>query len=229
MPHLSSQVFHPLTCRLLPPLIPSSWLFWGRWGWWWWWSRGLNSTLNGVCVFLFVYVCMHICEVEVCEDMNCVCVCVWGVFGRWGMQGCEVGSFSSPDELAGICKRWITRQRESIIQREKKKKKEIGPCACGPRVPFPIQRVIFPKYRGEEKQPWRSEGGMMRSWKKEKERMNETAVYVYPHPALLTFFPPPFSRSPIKSRRQSAVWKCKRLLSGLQSAQMPLMMDECGI
>lgn len=152
--------------------------------------------------------------------MNCVCL------GRRGMQGCEVGSFSSPDELAGICKRWITRQPESIIQREKTKH---GPCACGPRVPFPIQRVIFPKCREEEKRS-SLEGPRVGWWgvggEKGREWMKPQYMCV---PHLLTFFPPSFSLSPIKSRRQSAVWKCKRLLSGLQSAQMPLMMDECGI
>lgn len=78
----------------------------------------------------------------------------------WGVQGCKVGSYPPPDELAGICTGWITRQRESIIQKDERKHR-----ACGPRVPFPIQGMIFPKmWRVREKnQPWRSEGGTMRS------------------------------------------------------------------
>lgn len=63
-----------------------------------------------------------------------------------GVQGCKVGSFQPPDELAGICTGWITRQRESIIQKRERKH-----CACGPRVPFPIQGTIFPKCGGLEK------------------------------------------------------------------------------
>jgi len=36
-------------------------------------------------------------------------------------------------------------------EKKKRKKKKHGSCAHGPRVPFPIQRVIFLKCRREEK------------------------------------------------------------------------------
>lgn len=105
-----------------------------------------------------------------------VWVCVVGWRGVW--RG-EVGCISFSDELAGICKRWITRQQESIIQGRKRKKKKHGSCDFGPRVPFPIQRVIFLKCRGKEKQPWRKESEMMRTGRKEKKE--RTTMCSYPH------------------------------------------------
>lgn len=161
-----------------------------------------------------------------------VCVrALSGCVGLWGLQGCEVGSFSFPDELAGICKRWITRQRESIIQRRKKeKKRNMDPVPVAPGSLFQF-RVIFLKCRREERRS--SLEGVRAGWWGLENKENEWNCYMcvcvcVSHSTLLTYFHP-FPLSPIKSKRQSAVWKCKRLLSGLQSTQMPLMMDECGI
>lgn len=164
--------------------------------------------------------------------MKCVCArALSGCVGLWGLQGCEVGSFSFPDELAGICKRWITRQRESIIQRRKKeKKRNMDPVPVAPGSLFQF-RVIFLKCRREERRS--SLEGVRAGWWGLENKENEWNCYMcvcvcVSHSTLLTYFHP-FPLSPIKSKRQSAVWKCKRLLSGLQSTQMPLMMDECGI
>lgn len=127
--------------------------------------HGLSQTWR--CAFLCVHAYMQFCKVR-CEIC---CVYVWAI---WSMQGCEVGSFSSPDVLAGICKRWITRQRESIIQRKEKKKNEtetLAPVAPGSLFQFRdwFSQNVEGKRR-EEKQPWRSEGGMMRSWGRKKRK-----------------------------------------------------------
>lgn len=77
----------------------------------------------------------------------CVCVCFQVCVGWRGMWRCEVGSIPSPDELAGICKQWITRQRESIIQRTR----ILRPW---PRGPFSNSESDFPKMsrgRGKER------------------------------------------------------------------------------
>ena len=76
---------------------------------------------------------------------RCVCVSAWKMWYRL-VRGRKVSSFPPPDELAGICTGWITRQRESIIQKKERKEH-----ACGPRVPFLIRGTILPKCGGLEK------------------------------------------------------------------------------
>lgn len=115
-----------------------------------------------------------------------------------GVQGYKVGSFPPPDELAGICTGWITRQRESIIQKKERKHR-----ACGPRVPFPIQGAIFPKCGRLEKRTslggarvgQRGVGGDM--------RLNFSPLWLPPD--------------------QIQEWKCRTLLWGCQGAQTPLL------
>lgn len=121
-----------------------------------------------------------------------------------GVQGCKVGSFQPPDELAGICTGWITRQRESIIQKRERKH-----CACGPRVPFPIQGTIFPKCGGLEKRISLG-GARVGQW-----GVGGDVIYVYAVPLTLSplWLPPD----------QIQEWKCRMLLWGRQGAQTPLL------
>ncbi len=180
MPHLSSQVFHPLTCRLLPPLIPSSWLFRGG-GWDWWW-RGLNSTLKSVCVC--VCVCMHLCHLARWEARGvkiwivCVCVrvCVRVCGGRvgharlWGRQLFW----------------WISWHMHAMnyqatrVNYPKEKKRNMDPSPTAPGSLFQFREWFFPKCRGEEKRS-SLEGARVGWWGVgKKKRMNETLVYVCP-------------------------------------------------
>lgn len=109
--------------------------------------------------------------------MKCVCArALSGCVGLWGLQGCEVGSFSFPDELAGICKRWITRQRESIIQRRKKeKKRNMDPVPVAPGSLFQF-RVIFLKCRREERRS--SLEGVRAGWWGLENKENEWNCYM---------------------------------------------------
>lgn len=101
-----------------------------------------------------VYARMYATEQgEVC-DLLCVCLgCV---------QGCGVGSFLLPDELAGICKRWITRQQESIIQKggggekEKKKKRNVYPAPAAPGSLFQFREWFSQNAEGKGREEKRS-------------------------------------------------------------------------
>lgn len=73
-------------------------------------------------------------------------VCMCGGGGGVAGQGWNVGGFffffSRTDVLGSICKRWITRRRESIIQSGEKKNGNSGPM-LGLRAPFSIWRHDF--------------------------------------------------------------------------------------
>lgn len=121
------------------------------------------------------------------------CVCFQGHARWWGMQGREVGSFTSTDELAGICKRWITRQRESIIQ-GRKKKRNMDPLLVAPGSPFQFKEWFSQNVEGKRSS---LEGVREGWWGVEKKRMNETTVYMHvPHRTLLTSSPPYFPHPP---------------------------------
>lgn len=118
----------------------------------------LNSNLKGVCVCA----CMWLLQGEIC------CVYVWAI---WSTQGCKVGSPPTPPT------RWISwhmqamnyqATRVNYPKREKGgKKRNMDPTPVAPGSLFQFRDWFSQNVEGkrrEEKQPWRSEGGMMRSW-----------------------------------------------------------------
>lgn len=126
-----------------------------------------------------------------------------------GVEGCKVGSFPPPDELAGICTGWITRQRESIIQKKERKRH-----ACGPRVPFPIQGTIFPKCGGLEKRISLG-GARVGQW-----GVGAEVIYVYA-PHLFSTLAPSWSDPGVKMQNT--------IMGPSGRTNATFMMDECGI
>lgn len=146
--------------------------------------RGYTQTMWFLYVVSFMCACISVRFSKVRSE-----ICYMYVWGIWGMQGCKVSTSSSPDELAGICKRWITSQRESIIQR-RKKKGNINPASVAPGSLFQFREWFSQNVEGKRREAALKE----RAWD------DEGGVGVKPQCASPHLSPPSFSVSPYWSK-----------------------------